>query len=704
MEQVLVNVRDGARIRVHAGLAAHQARIARAVAAVQAHRHAWLQNAVAGCHAAARGIQLGAVQRMRHGRGKAARGVALQLGVGVQGDDVLHLLQHRGVAHHRQKAGMAVATQQRVQGRELAALALKAHPYALLRIPQARAVEQKKGVLASARVFAVQRLYAGLRQRQQGGIAVLVFAGCIGPIGQQAVVQVGVLVGQETYLQRFDQRLHASQGVEHGGHHHQAARAGRQPLGKFHARQHMRCGQQGGQPVHQGHGQLAAGQERQWQQQPPHRAGQALAAGQAQQTSAAEQGQHGNRAQVQRHRVGTQPALQGQPHRQAQLQCALQHRQTDAYQVVADVAVRAAHTRRAVQRMVRQLHHLARHLCLGNACQARALFHHVAVAVAGGEVHARVDTAGVLAQGGLHQALGFDKIAPVRSAEQAQAGNAVADADLVDGLALGFGLHHLLNGLTGFTQALLHPGQRQGQGRAMALQAARQLGDKGIHQGGTGARHVRDHQDQALGVVLGHLQHLVRPGTGAVALEHALGHARAYAAQVFNQGQAQHDGNGPELAQLELRHILVGRHKAVQVLRVDPAVTMRNHLQRNVIDARQALGGATGQQRQLTAVPLGEVRARGEDLLFNEIKIVQQPLAGGRDAPLLAHRLQQQRTGLLQHQCVGIQALQQLVVAASAVQAVRLRQGLAVALHLLGAEQLGTQRHLGRRAARCRAV
>ncbi len=45
------------------------------------------------------------------------------------------------------------------------------------------------------------------------------------------------------------------------------------------------------------------------------------------------------------------------------------------------------------------------------------------------------------------------------------------------GLLLGFELHHLLDRVARLAEALLHPGQRQRERRALALQAARELGD-----------------------------------------------------------------------------------------------------------------------------------------------------------------------------------------------------------------------------------
>ncbi len=88
-EQVLVDVGDGARIRINPGLGAEEPRIARAIRARQAHRHARLHDAVARGHALARGVVVRAVQRVRHRTHELAGRIARQLGVGIERDHVL---------------------------------------------------------------------------------------------------------------------------------------------------------------------------------------------------------------------------------------------------------------------------------------------------------------------------------------------------------------------------------------------------------------------------------------------------------------------------------------------------------------------------------------------------------------------------------------------------------------------------------------
>ncbi len=192
-----------------------------------------------------------------------------------------------------------------------------------------------------------------------------------------------------------------------------------------------------------------------------------------------------------------------------------------------------------------QLDALAGHLFFTVAAVPGQAFEHMAVMVAGGEIHASVDPRGVLFQYLFDPAHQLDELAPVAGREQAQAGDAVADGDLVGGLLLGVELHQALDVQPGFPQQLLDPGQGQHQGRVLSLQATRQLGDEGGGHGRCRAGHVGHRQHHALGVLLGGFHQAVGPVVGQVALA-PVGHdPEGHPAQVLDQGQAQHDGDCP---------------------------------------------------------------------------------------------------------------------------------------------------------------
>ena len=239
-EHVLVDVRDGAGVGVYARLAAVQAPVARVLAALQARAHAGLEDAVAGDHALPSRVVDRPVQRVRHGPDERSCGVARQLGVRIQGDDVAHPGEDGGVADHQGETPAVALPQQGVEVRELAALALVTHPDAVVGVPAARAMEQKEDVAPAAGVARIQTLDALPGQGQQGGVLRQRLLGRVAQVGQEAKMQVRVAIGQEPHLQCLDQSLDVARTGEHGRDHHQGARLWRDALGEVHARQPAR--------------------------------------------------------------------------------------------------------------------------------------------------------------------------------------------------------------------------------------------------------------------------------------------------------------------------------------------------------------------------------------------------------------------------------------------------------------------------------
>ena len=88
--EVLIDVGDGARVDVEAGLAGVDVGHARLRGGVDADADARLQDAVAFGDDAAFGVDDGAIERVHHGADHGVGGAAGELGVGVEGDDVAH--------------------------------------------------------------------------------------------------------------------------------------------------------------------------------------------------------------------------------------------------------------------------------------------------------------------------------------------------------------------------------------------------------------------------------------------------------------------------------------------------------------------------------------------------------------------------------------------------------------------------------------
>ena len=86
-------------------------------------------------------------------------------------------------------------------------------------------------------------------------------------------------------------------------------------------------------------------------------------------------------------------------------------------------------------------------------------------------------------------------------------------------------------------------------------------------------------------------------------------------------------------------------------------------------------------------MPLG-----GANLLFDQIEVVEQPLAGGGDLATGADGLGHQAVDTDQYAFVLREAREQLVGSMPRAEFVLSGQRAAVLLHLLGAEQFRTQR------------
>ena len=130
-----------------------------------------------------------------------------------------------------EKRSPAAAAQQRIQVRQLAALALVAHPDPVLRIPAARAMEEEEGVAPpNPRYFSFSSSIRCRASCSSGSSSGRVSSRRIAKIGQQAEVQVVVAIGQEPDFQRLDQVLDALRAREHGRDHDQRARFGRDSL------------------------------------------------------------------------------------------------------------------------------------------------------------------------------------------------------------------------------------------------------------------------------------------------------------------------------------------------------------------------------------------------------------------------------------------------------------------------------------------
>ena len=261
-EQVLVDVRDGARVRVDPGLAPEELRVARTLCSGQARAHARLQDAVAAGDTTLGFVVARTIERVRHRPDELPRGFPRQLGVGVERDDVLDVGQCGDVAYDEREAVAAPAAQQRVEIRKLAALALVTHPDLFRRVPAARAMEQEESISRARCVPRVQLFDSIARTPQKRLILAQRFLRRIGKVRQQAEMQVVITIAEKPDFERFEQLVDPVFGSQKRRDHDEAAERRRKPIREIHPGQRVRSRQQGREPVCKCRRELAGAEHR----------------------------------------------------------------------------------------------------------------------------------------------------------------------------------------------------------------------------------------------------------------------------------------------------------------------------------------------------------------------------------------------------------------------------------------------------------
>jgi hypothetical protein len=126
-----------------------------------------------------------------------------------------------------------------------------------------------------------------------------------------------------------------------------------------------------------------------------------------------------------------------------------------------------------------------------------------------------------------------------------------------------------------------------------------------------------------------------RPVVGSLESVHALDRAQRHPAHALDQPQPQHGGHGPELTYDERRDFLEGRHDAVEVVRIDAGLGVRDERDGELVHARITGERSAYRLGQLAVITLGQAVVDLPDVLLNDVKVVEEPFAGGThiDAP-----------------------------------------------------------------------
>ena len=318
----------------------------------------------------------------------------------------------------------------------------------------------------------------------------------------------------------------------------------------------------------------------------------------------------------------------------------------------------------------------------------------MAIPIARGKVHARVDTRRILTQCLFDKTLIGHKLAPIVDSQKPQTGNTVAHRHLISSLGLDFGQDQLFGRLSLIGQSLFQPAAGKRKIRVLSLQVTSQLGQKRTGQRRIFASHIGQYENQIGRLLFDRANHPFRPVTGVIAIAASLRNPHGHTPQILNQCEPQHQWHGPQLAQFQRHDRLVCGQEPRQICGIQSTVGMSNQLQSDVVDARIGCTRASCQPGKLATVRSRQQLPSGSDLFFNQIKIVEQPFRCWCDSSIAG------RCGCDQVVCIDQDALifrqprQEFVFCLTSRQPMRRRDGARMSFQLIDVQQFGPERKL----------
>ena len=580
-----------------------------------------MQNAVPLGDASQAGVEVRAIERVRDDADQFFGGVARQAGVAIQGEAIPDARQDAQVADLDPEAGVGRAAQQPVELLDLAPLALPADPRTLPRVPPPRAMKQVEAIGPSITVAGVEGVDAGACGGENVPVLRHLLGGRVGKIAKDREVDTGIDVAERLNLQVVEQLVHARDTGEEGGHDDHRPRVLGDPRGTVEPGEPLWRHHPCRQPLHERDRELAGG-EKQQRRRPrpcPCPGGLAQQAGVPRGPEEQQTRDDSDGSQVDLGGIEKDDAAKVLGQAGTVLHVGLELGPTLADQVVPDVS--GSPGRSELGRLTGAFDGAERDAELGFAGRLGQILNRVPVTIAAQKIHAAVHPGRVALEHLLDEADLFDVIGPIQRRAQAEAGDGVGDGDLGRGLAGMVGADGFFSGRPVFAEARFHRGPERRHHRPVLADPLQQLDDvRRVESGGL------RWQDR---VVLGRIE-LSHIPIGLAASASAVEHITGQASEVLDEGQLEHAGPRPELADRQRGDRLVRDHEADQAVAIQPAVALPNELQRHRVDARRPGLLPRGQFRELEIIFPREGVEDATDLGFDEVEIVQQPLRRGR--------------------------------------------------------------------------
>ena len=238
-QQILIGIGHGEDIRVDAAIDREDAlEERRLVTGGERGRDARLQNAVAAHDLAGFLVDDRAVQRMAELACEVRHRFGRQPRIGVERHDIANIPGQTLVGG--EEGRVLIAPQKQVQLVQLAALALPAHPAALLLVIEAAAVQQEEARLVVARIMLVEPVDLLARIVVDFHVGGRDFLLRVGPVADQREIDLTARIGEVVHLQVADLLVDGIARGDEGRHGDQRARLRRQPVLVFEADQPRR--------------------------------------------------------------------------------------------------------------------------------------------------------------------------------------------------------------------------------------------------------------------------------------------------------------------------------------------------------------------------------------------------------------------------------------------------------------------------------
>jgi hypothetical protein len=634
-EEILVRVGHRGGVRVDAGVARVDAGEERSRRAGEGDAHPGLEDAVPLRDPALRQIEAGPVERVEDDPDQLLGSVAREPRVPVERDAEADLRKDRDVAHLGRVAGVAGAAEQPVELLDLSPLPLPPHPPVLLRVPQPRPMEQEESVIASlaqARVEGFDPLAGGVEQLGvPGGLG----RRRVDEVAEDREVDVGIHVADRLHLEVLEKPLDVLRARQQRGDDDHRPAFGRDASGQVEPRQRLRADEPHHGPLDDRDGQVARREE-------GDQRGQELVPGSAhgkRRRQGAEQRQHPDRDEIEG--GGMAPEERGGPLPERGLvgDVDLELRTALSQQMVADVA-RPFVVRIPLLGLDRAFDGPERDAHLGLPAGLGELLDDLTVAVPRGEVHPLVDARGVAVEDLLDLADALEVESPVQGRAEPQAGDRVPDGRQGGGLLLVLRADGVLGREIVEQEPIVHEPAELGGVGAVLAEVAEELHDVGGRGFGGKLR-----EDAPLLPLVPRGEELVGGHAGGSRLEDVFGDP----AEVLEEGDPEHAGPGPELADGERREGLVGDHEAGQPVEVEVAVAVADELEGHDVDAGRSFELARGQLGQLEVVGPRQVPEDLELLALDEVEVVKQPLRRRGDRAAEMDVLGDGPVGLAEH-------------------------------------------------------